>query len=175
MEKPPASSAGFISSLRTLGDGLVAGVEERLELFSIELQEEKFRLIQTFVWISAAVFTGMMTITFASLTLVYFFWESGRLAVRKLVLRRHIVLRRVDCIKAAAHVVQPLEWLDRILAFWRGLSPLAKAAVVPPALVAQRVAAPRLNLLGSLVRWGPLAFAAIQGLRATKKAGRQTS
>ena len=81
MEKPPASSTGFIASLRTLGDGLVAGVEQRLELFSIELQEEKFRLIQTFVWISAAVFTGVMAITFASLTLVYFFWESARLAV----------------------------------------------------------------------------------------------
>ncbi|MBW8781211.1 MAG: phage holin family protein [Verrucomicrobia bacterium] len=81
MEKPPASSAGFIGSLRTLGDGLVAGVEDRLELLSIELHEEKFRLIQTFVWISAAVFTGMMTITFASLTLVYLFWESARLAV----------------------------------------------------------------------------------------------
>ncbi len=80
MEKPPVSE-GFIGSLRTLGDGLIAGVEERLTLFSIELQEEKFRLIQTFVWISAAVFTGMMTITFASLTLVYLFWENARLVV----------------------------------------------------------------------------------------------
>ena len=80
MEKPPVSE-GFIGSLRTLGDGLVVSVKERLTLFSIELQEEKFRLIQTFVWISAAIFTGMMTITFASLTLVYLFWESARLAV----------------------------------------------------------------------------------------------
>jgi len=45
------------------------------------LQEEKFRLVQTFVWISAAVFTGMMTVMFASLTLVYLFWETSRLAV----------------------------------------------------------------------------------------------
>ena len=80
MEKPPVSE-GFIGSLRTLGDGLGVSVKERLTLFSIELQEEKFRLIQTFVWISAAIFTGMMTITFASLTLVYLFWESARLAV----------------------------------------------------------------------------------------------
>jgi uncharacterized membrane protein YqjE len=56
-------------------------VQDRLELFTVELQEEKFRLIQTFIWISAAVFTGMMAITFASLTLVYLFWESARLAV----------------------------------------------------------------------------------------------
>ena len=81
MENSPPASPGFIGSLRALGDGLIASVQDRLELFSVELQEEKFRLIQTFIWISAAVFTGLMAITFASLTLVYFFWESARLAV----------------------------------------------------------------------------------------------
>jgi len=81
METHPPASTGFVTALRALGDGLLASGQERLELFSIELQEEKFRLIQVFIWISAAVFTGMMAVTFASLTLVYFFWESARLAV----------------------------------------------------------------------------------------------
>lgn len=70
-----------MDTLRTLGDGLVAGVQDRIELFSLEVQEEKFRLIQTFIWISAAVFIAMMTLVFASLTLVYLFWDSARLAV----------------------------------------------------------------------------------------------
>jgi uncharacterized membrane protein YqjE len=81
MEPATPASAGFLHSLRALGDSLLATVQDRLELLSVELQEEKFRLIQTFVWISAAVFTGMMAITFASLTLVYLFWASARLAV----------------------------------------------------------------------------------------------
>jgi uncharacterized membrane protein YqjE len=71
----------FLGSLRSLGDGLLASVQERLELFTVELQEEKFRLIRTFIWICLAVFSGMMAITFASLTLVYLFWETARLAV----------------------------------------------------------------------------------------------
>lgn len=79
METP--ATPGFMASLRTLGDGLLTIVQDRLQLFAVELQEEKFRLIQVFIWISAAVFTGMMAITFASLTLVYWFWESARLAV----------------------------------------------------------------------------------------------
>lgn len=79
--EPRAPSAGFMASLRDFGDGVFASVQQRLELFSVELQEEKFRLIQTFVWISAAVFAGMMAVAFASLTLVYLFWESARLAV----------------------------------------------------------------------------------------------
>ncbi|MDI1319099.1 MAG: phage holin family protein, partial [bacterium] len=81
METPPPAPAGFMGAFRALGDSLLATVSDRLELFSIELQEEKFRLIQTFVWISAALFAGMMAITFASLTLVYLVWESARLAV----------------------------------------------------------------------------------------------
>ena len=81
METAPPAPAGFLSSFRKLGDSLLATVQDRFELFSIELQEEKFRLILTFIWISAAVFTAMMAIAFASLTLVYLFWESARLAV----------------------------------------------------------------------------------------------
>jgi uncharacterized membrane protein YqjE len=81
MASPSPASAGLVGSLRALGDGLIASVQERLELFSVELQEEKFRLIQTFIWISAAVFTAMMALMFASLTFVYVFWESARLAV----------------------------------------------------------------------------------------------
>jgi uncharacterized membrane protein YqjE len=81
METATPVAAGFLSSFRTLGDNLLATVQDRLDLLSVELQEEKFRLIQTFIWISAAVFTGMMAITFASLTLVYLFWASARLSV----------------------------------------------------------------------------------------------
>jgi uncharacterized membrane protein YqjE len=81
MEPATPAPAGYLSSFKSLGDGLLASAADRLELFSVELQEEKFRLIQTFFWISAAVFTGMMALAFASLTLVYLFWESARLAV----------------------------------------------------------------------------------------------
>jgi uncharacterized membrane protein YqjE len=78
MESP--APTGFLASFRALGDGLAASLQDRLELLSVEMQEEKFRLIQIFIWISAAVFTGMMTLAFASLTLVYFCPPDARLA-----------------------------------------------------------------------------------------------
>jgi uncharacterized membrane protein YqjE len=81
MEPAPPVSAGFIGSFRALGDGLLATVQDRLDLFSLELQEEKFRLIQTILWICAVVCTGMLAMTFVSIGLVYLFWESARLAV----------------------------------------------------------------------------------------------
>lgn len=81
MASASAPPAGYLSALRSLGDQLLASVQQRVELFGAELHEQKFRLIQTFIWISAVVFTAMLTVIFASLTLVYVFWESARLAV----------------------------------------------------------------------------------------------
>jgi len=81
MDQTPPPRPGFLDSFRTLGDGLLATVQDRFELLAVELQEEKFRLIQTFLWVSAGVFAGMMTLTFASLTLVYLFWDTARIAV----------------------------------------------------------------------------------------------
>lgn len=80
MDSTP-SSTGLLHALRSFGDGLLGSVEDRLSLLAVELQEEKFRLIQIFIWISAAVFSGMLAVTFASLTIVYLFWETARLWV----------------------------------------------------------------------------------------------
>lgn len=80
MAEPPPPS-GPLAALHTLGDHLVTGLQQRIELFAIELQEEKFRLIRLFLGISAAVFAGMLAVTFASITLVYCFWAEARLAV----------------------------------------------------------------------------------------------
>jgi uncharacterized membrane protein YqjE len=75
-DSPPPT--GLCGALRTLGDTLVGTVQDRLELVSVELQEEKIRLVQMFAWISAALFAGMMTLIFASLTLVYTLGDDNR-------------------------------------------------------------------------------------------------
>jgi uncharacterized membrane protein YqjE len=80
MEPGKPITVGYVQSIRSLADGLLATLQERFTLFTVELQEEKLRLIQTFIWISATVFTAMMAVMFASLLLVYLFWESARLA-----------------------------------------------------------------------------------------------
>ena len=81
MNPQAPSPSGLLGSLRGFADGLLGSVHDRVELLSIELHEEKHRLIQTFIWISAIVFTGMLAIIFASLVLVYVFWETARAAV----------------------------------------------------------------------------------------------
>ncbi len=74
-----SSSAGFVHSLRALGDKLLGMVQTRLTLFSVELQEEKLRLMQFFIWVTAAIFTGVMALAFCSLALAFWLWESSPL------------------------------------------------------------------------------------------------
>jgi uncharacterized membrane protein YqjE len=81
METESPAPPGILGSLRTLAEGVLSGAQDRLGLISIELQEEKLRLIRTLFWIGALIFAGAMAATFVSLTLVYLFWESARLAV----------------------------------------------------------------------------------------------
>lgn len=76
-----AGSPGLLAAWRALGDGLLATAQTRLALFSTELHEEKFRLVQTFLWVGAILVAMVMTVAFASLTLVYLFPASVRLAV----------------------------------------------------------------------------------------------
>ena len=79
-ERPPAPP-GFLDSLRSLGANLLGTVHDRVELFTVELHEEKIRLVQLLIWIGAIAFAGVVALTFISLTLVYLFWDSARLAV----------------------------------------------------------------------------------------------
>lgn len=92
--------------------------------------------------------------------------DLNRLAAHKAFLRRGIAQRRLQCAEAAVRVARPLEWLDRALAFWRRLSPLAAVAAVPLGLFVSRTLFPRLKILSSLARWGPLLLGAARTLRS---------
>jgi uncharacterized membrane protein YqjE len=81
MDLEHSDSPGLLGSFRNLGESLLAGLQDRIALISLELKEEKLRLIQIFFWMSAILFAGVMAMTFASLMLVYLFWETSRLAV----------------------------------------------------------------------------------------------
>src|SRR5207237_7853292 len=73
--------SGLLGSLRGFADGLLGSVHDRVELFSLELHEEKHRLVQILIWISAIVFTGLLAVIFASFALVVWLWDQARLPV----------------------------------------------------------------------------------------------
>ncbi|HXA14785.1 MAG TPA: hypothetical protein VNW23_06620 [Opitutaceae bacterium] len=101
--------------------------------------------------------------------------ELNRLAAHKVALRRGIALRRAQSAEAAARIAQPFDRLDRMLSFWRRLSPLVKVAAVPLGFLAARTVLPQRRILGSLLRWSPLVFGAVHGVRSAFKAPHRDS
>lgn len=81
MDEHDPSPPGLLDSLRGLGANLLGTAHDRIELFTVELHEEKVRLVQFLIWIGAIGFAAVMAMTFITVTVVYLFWESARLAV----------------------------------------------------------------------------------------------
>jgi hypothetical protein len=100
---------------------------------------------------------------------VYPHRELTRLDAHKAALRLRITGRRAECAAAAAGVLQPVAWLDRMLALWRRVAPFAPFAAVPLGFLFKRAAAPRRSVLGTLLRWGPVLVGAMRSLAGSSR------
>ncbi len=74
MATPEPKPPGYLESLRELGDGVLASVQDRIELFSLEAQEEKFRLIRIIFLSGVTALTGMLALLFGGFALAYCLW-----------------------------------------------------------------------------------------------------
>lgn len=82
-------AGGIIESVRRVGHSFVALVQNRLQLFSVELQEEKYRAVQVLLWLAGGVillFLGMAMGVGALGILVYTQWGIPGLAGLTLLL-----------------------------------------------------------------------------------------
>src|SRR5947207_141178 len=71
MSEPEHNPTGLFNSLRQLLDTTLAAVQNRLELFVVELKEEKCHVIEILIWAAAAIVLGLMAITTATFTIVF--------------------------------------------------------------------------------------------------------
>lgn len=85
MDEYEAKSSGMFESLRRLGDSVLSLVNSRLELASVELQEEKYRLIDLLVRAAALVVLGILTLVSATALVVVIFWERSPVAALAIV------------------------------------------------------------------------------------------
>ena len=81
MDESKKPSGGLLSSLRRLIDTGLGLAQTRLELLSVELQQEKNRLIEVLAWMLIAVVLGLMALILVSFSLVVLFWDSARVVV----------------------------------------------------------------------------------------------
>ena len=80
-----SKSAGLFDSLRRLGDSVLSLAHRRLELASLELQEEKHRLIDLLLRAALLVVLGILTLVSATALVVVIFWERSPVAALAIV------------------------------------------------------------------------------------------
>ena len=69
-------SSSLVGSLRGFAEGVLGSVQDRFELLSVELHEEKHRLIQTLVWVGLFLLAAVMALVFVSLAIVVACWNT---------------------------------------------------------------------------------------------------
>ena len=81
MDTTTDSSPGLFSSIKRLLNTALAGVENRIELFLIELREARLRIFDVVLLGCAAALMGFMALLMVTVTLVVIFWDSARVPV----------------------------------------------------------------------------------------------
>src|SRR5438093_1297853 len=77
--EPP--SRGVFDSLRGLCDAALALIENRLELFAVEAQEQKARLLRTLAFAAGVFFLAGVAVVMVTISIVFLTAPSARLAV----------------------------------------------------------------------------------------------
>jgi len=75
------SSPGLFSSVKRLLNTALGGVENRIELFLVELREERFRVFEVMGLGVAAAVLGFMALLTITVTVVVIFWDTARVPV----------------------------------------------------------------------------------------------
>jgi uncharacterized membrane protein YqjE len=81
MDGPNDSSDGLLNTLRRMADNVLGLAQDRVELLSLELHEEKYRLLELVGRTFLAVSLGLMALILVSFTIVVLFWDSARVTV----------------------------------------------------------------------------------------------
>ena len=79
MDKTFESSKGLFDSLTALTKTFVAIAHTRLELLSIDLEEERERFMSLLILSLVALFSLMVGVVLITITLILVFWDSYRL------------------------------------------------------------------------------------------------
>lgn len=126
MPEHEPTTEGVLASVRRMIETALRSVQNRVELFALELQEEKAWLISTLLWAAAAVFFGGLAIIFVVGTIVYLSPENARpwvlggfallfvyLAVNSILgLRRSMENKKPPLSDTIGELKKDIEWIQ---------------------------------------------------------------
>lgn len=76
MNTSPPNPGGWFGSLRRIGESSLALLRGRFELFTVEWQEEKLRLLNLLIWLVLAAAIGVAGVFVAIMTLAFWLWAT---------------------------------------------------------------------------------------------------
>jgi len=77
MKTSPPNPGGWLESLRRIGESLLALFRSRFELFTVEWQEEKLRLLNLLLWLGLAAVLGGAGVLIALFVLAFWLWATA--------------------------------------------------------------------------------------------------
>jgi uncharacterized membrane protein YqjE len=81
MDDTPPTENGALSAAKRLIQTLHDIAENRVELFLVELKEERARFFDTLLLAAVGIVCALMTLVMLTLTVVVVFWDTHRLLV----------------------------------------------------------------------------------------------
>lgn len=74
MNASPPNPGGWLESLRRIGESSFALLRSRFELFTVEWQEEKLRVLNLLIWLGLAAAIGVAGVFVAMMALAFWLW-----------------------------------------------------------------------------------------------------
>jgi uncharacterized membrane protein YqjE len=81
MDETRHESGGWLATGKRILRTIYGLAQTRVELFLVELQEERIRLFDALLLVSACVVCSFMALALLTLTVVVIFWEQHRILV----------------------------------------------------------------------------------------------
>jgi len=76
MASSEPKAGGIIDSVKQVGETALALLHNRLQLFSVELQEEKYRAIQALLWLSVGMVLVFLGLAMGVTTIALIVWKQ---------------------------------------------------------------------------------------------------
>jgi uncharacterized membrane protein YqjE len=99
MDESPQTEGGVLAAVARLFQTLRDSAANRIELFLVELQEERIRLIDALLLVAVAIVCAVMTLVMITFLVVVIFWDTHRLLVLALVTAAYAVAAVVAVVK----------------------------------------------------------------------------
>jgi uncharacterized membrane protein YqjE len=92
MENTPSNESRFVSALSRLWKTVLVGLSQRLDLFSMELEEEKRRILTVIIVSLVAAFSAFVAFLCLNLVVILISWDGNRVLVALSMAAFYLVL-----------------------------------------------------------------------------------